>query len=74
MASPFEIQVSGRLPLALSAAILIRFGPVDLVEQPGRTALLGCIADQAALRALLCLIWDVGGSVVSVVVGPSGVP
>ena len=69
--SRFEIQVSGPLPLALTAAIGIRFGPVDLIKDQERTALHGWIADQAALRALLCLIWDVGCSVLSVVVRPA---
>jgi hypothetical protein len=68
MTSPFELEVSGRLPRALMQVISTRFGNIALMEQHKRTVLYGGVADQAALRALLCLIWDSGGSLVSVAV------
>jgi len=68
MTSPFELEVSGRLPQALMQVISIRFGGIALMEQQNGTVLYGGVADQAALRALLCLIWDNGGSLVSVAV------
>ena len=68
MTSPFELEVSGRLPQALTQVISIRFGGIALMEQQNGTVLSGGVADQAARRALLCLIWDNGGSLVSVAV------
>jgi hypothetical protein len=68
MTSPFELKVSGRLPQALMQLISTRFGNIALTEQQNGTVLHGGVADQAALRALLCLIWDSGGSLVSVAV------
>ena len=69
MTSPFELEVSGRLPQALMQVISTRFGDIALMEQQqSGTVLHGDVADQAALRALLCLIWDSGGSLVSVAV------
>lgn len=68
MTSPFELEVSGRLPQALVQVISSRFGNIALTEQQKGTVLYGGVADQAALRALLSLIWDSGGSLVSVAV------
>lgn len=68
MTSPFELEVSGRLPQALMQVISTRFGGIALMEQKNGTVLYGGVADQAALRSLLCLIWDSGGSLVSVAV------
>jgi hypothetical protein len=63
MTSRFEIQVTGRLPHALTQAISGRFGRVEIDGQANATVLNGRIADQAALRSLLGLIWDTGGSI-----------
>src|SRR3954449_7070124 len=68
MTSRYEVQVTGRLPQALAAAIANRFGEVVMRKQPGSTVLNGSIADQAALRSLLGLIWDTGCSVLAVTV------
>jgi len=68
MTSPFELEVSGHLPTGLMHLISTRFGNIALMEQQKGTVLYGGVADQAALRALLCLIWDSGGSLVSVAV------
>jgi hypothetical protein len=62
----FEVHVTGRLPRALTEAIGCRFGQVAMREQSKSTVLNGTVADQAALRSLLGLIWDTGGSVLSV--------
>jgi hypothetical protein len=43
--------------------IRVRFGDVTIRSDPGRTVLEGPIADQAAVRALLNLVWDAGGDV-----------
>ena len=70
MTSRFELQVAGRLPRALTEAIGARFGEVAMRTQPNSTVLAGSVADQAALRSLLGLIWDTGGQVVSVQTEP----
>ena len=70
MAFRFEVHVTGRLPQALTETIGTRFGRVAMGEWPNSTVLKGSIADQAALRALLGLIWDTGGSVLSVTLDP----
>ncbi|WP_211362119.1 hypothetical protein [Pseudonocardia cypriaca] len=43
--------------------IRARFGDVTIGSAPGLTVLEGLIADQAAARALLNLVWDAGGDV-----------
>jgi hypothetical protein len=65
MTSRFEARVTGRLPQALTATIAGRFGPVALRHQLDSTVLSGSLADQAALRSLLELIWDTGSGVLS---------
>jgi len=70
MTSRFEVHVTGRLPQTLTQAISARFGEIAMCKQPNTTVLSGNVADQAALRALLGLIWDTGGSVLTVTVHP----
>lgn len=60
MISTFELALAGPLPRALTEAISDRFGRVAVRPRSGRTVLEGRIADQAALRALLDLVWDMG--------------
>ena len=71
MTSRFEVRVTGRLPHAVSEAIVTRFGGVAMRQRPTSTVLTGSVADQAALRSLLGLIWDTGGSVLSVTLYPA---
>jgi phage baseplate assembly protein W len=68
MTARFEVQMTGRLHQALTAVIATRFGEVVMRKQPGSTVLNGKIADQAALRSLLGLIWDTGCTVLAVTV------
>jgi hypothetical protein len=63
-----EIQLGGRLPQTLAEVIGTRFGDVALGQQRKATVLVAHLSDQSALRALLCLIWDIGGNVMSVTV------
>jgi hypothetical protein len=70
MTSHVEVHVIGRLPQALTQAISARFGEFTMRTQSNSTVLNGSIADQAALRSLLGLIWDTGSSVLSVAVDP----
>jgi hypothetical protein len=64
----FDVELCGRLPQGLIRLMCDRFGDVAPRERPRSTSLHGSIPDQAALRALLCLIWDNGGTVLSVAV------
>jgi hypothetical protein len=74
MTSRFEVQVSGRLPQTLAESMSTRFGPVTIRMEPTSTVLTGRVCDQAALRALLDLIWDTGGSLLSVILEADAVP
>jgi len=62
----FEVHVTGRLPQGVTEAINTRLGKISTCQMPNSTVLNGSVADQAALRALLDLIWDTGGSVLLV--------
>jgi hypothetical protein len=73
MTSCFEVHVTGRLPRGLTEAINSRLGEISLCDTPDSTVLNGSVADQAALRALLGLIWDTGCSVLSVTLAPEPV-
>jgi hypothetical protein len=68
MTSRYEVHVTGRLPQALTATIATRLGEVVMRKQPDSTVLNGSVADQAALRSLLGLIWDTGCTVLAVTV------
>jgi len=70
MTSRFEVHVAGRLPQTLSEAISTRFADAAVDKQPNSTVLTGSLAEQAALRALLALIWDTGGTVLFVARDP----
>jgi hypothetical protein len=66
----FEVHVAGRLPEAFTDAIGTRFGKVTVRNEPNATVLNGRIADQAALRSLLTMIWDTNGNVLSANLDP----
>ena len=64
---PYEVQVEGELDLGWAEwfsdlAVTLRFAD----EQPPITTLTGPVADQAALRGLLCRLWDLNLTLVSV--------
>jgi hypothetical protein len=63
MTARFEVQVTGRLHQALTAA-----SPPGSGRSSCATVLNGKIADQAALRSLLGLIWDTGCTLLDVTV------
>lgn len=60
MVSTFELALAGPVPAAVADLIRDRFGEVAVRHRSGRTVLEGRIADQAAIRALLDLVWDMG--------------
>ncbi len=81
MTSRYHLALAGPVPTSVAELIAARFGHVTIRSDPGRsdpgrTVLEGLIADQAAVRALLGLVWDVGGEVrllrVSASSGPTG--
>jgi hypothetical protein len=47
----------------VAEVIRVRFGEVAIRSSADPTALDGLLADQAAVRALLTLVWDVGGEI-----------
>ena len=61
--SRYRVALAGPVPGSVTQLIRDRFGDVTIRRYPGRTELEGLIVDQAALRALLNLLWDMGGNV-----------
>jgi hypothetical protein len=63
----YEIQVQGELDRNWEAwfnglAITLSYAS----EQPPTTTLIGPVADQAALRGMLCRLWDLNLTLISV--------
>ena len=61
--SRYLVTLAGAVPGSVAQLIGERFGDVTIRRSPGRTELEGLIDDQAALRAMLNMLWDVGGDV-----------
>ena len=61
----YRVGVGAPLPAWVVAEIERRFGPVR-ITRGRRVTLCGTLADQAALRGLLTLLWDVDAEVVDV--------
>jgi hypothetical protein len=74
MTSPLEVRVTGCLSRALAEEIGERFEEVAVRPEGESSVLSGTIADQAALRSLLSLIWDTGGAVLSVTLDRNTLP
>jgi hypothetical protein len=70
--STYCLVVSGPMPSAVIGIVQDRFEDVRVCASPGRVVLQCSIPDQAALRALLTQVWDVGGAVVLVAVTSDG--
>jgi hypothetical protein len=66
--STYCLVVRGPLPSALVGMVRDRFDDVRVCAAPAGLVIECSIADQAALRALLTQVWDVGGAVVLVAV------
>jgi hypothetical protein len=63
----YEIQVQGELDQGWQQwfnglAITLTYTS----EQPATTTLIGAVADQAALRGMLCKLWDLNLTLISV--------
>lgn len=76
MSLRYRVGVTVPPPSDVIAEIERRFGPVAVRATPTRRpALHGTLADQAALRGLLTLLWDVNVEVISLrVVRPAARP
>ena len=61
----YRIGVGAPLPTDVVDEIERRFGPVR-ITRGRRVTLRGALTDQAALRGLLTLLWDVNAEVVAV--------
>jgi hypothetical protein len=73
MSLRYRVGVATPLPSGVIAEIERKFGPVAVrVTRTRRVTLHGTLVDQAALRGLLMLLWDVNAEVIGVRVGPSG--
>lgn len=64
--SRYRLLVAGRLPTTVTELLADRFGPAAVVVAGARRMVVDVDADQAALRALLTLLWDVGQDIESV--------
>lgn len=73
MATRYEVRLCGRLPQSAVGSIRSRCGDLVVRAERRNTVLTGTVADQAALRALLELIWDTGAGLLSLsVLAPDG--
>jgi hypothetical protein len=62
----YRIEIAGPIPAGLATEIRSRFAPTE-IRPVGRHVLIRTrTTDQAALRALLGLIWDVGAELHSI--------
>jgi hypothetical protein len=59
----YRLEIRGLLPRGAQEELRRRFGEVEVRSQGARTVVSGLTADQAALRAALSLLWDVGSEV-----------
>ncbi len=73
MVCRYHLALAGPLPATVAEVIRVRFGEVAVRSSVDRTALDGLVADQAAVRALLTLVWDVGGEIRLLRVSADGV-
>ena len=64
--SRYRLQVTGRLPRTVLDLIADRFGSAALIRAEEARTVVHIEGDQASLRALLTLLWDVGQDVASV--------
>jgi hypothetical protein len=64
--SRYRLLVTGRLPRTVRELIADRFGPAARIRAEESRTVVDIDGDQASLRALLTLLWDVGHDVGSV--------
>jgi hypothetical protein len=59
----YRLEIRGPLPRLARDELRRRFGEVEVQSDGDLTVLSGLSADQAALRAVLSLLWDLGSDV-----------
>jgi hypothetical protein len=59
----YRLEIRGPLPRVAQEELRRRFGDVEVRSQGARTVVSGLTVDQAALRAVLSLLWDVDSEV-----------
>ena len=59
----YRLEVHGPLPRAAQEELRRRFGEVEVQSEQTWTVVSGLTVDQAALRAVLSLLWDLGSEV-----------
>jgi len=59
----YRLEIHGPLPRVVREELHRRFGDVQVRSDGDRTVVSGLTADQAALRAVLSLLWDLGSEV-----------
>jgi hypothetical protein len=57
----YRVEIRGGLPRGLRDELHSRFGELTIHADSSGTVLSHLVLDQAGLRALLSLLWDVGG-------------
>jgi hypothetical protein len=65
----YEIQVQGELDRSWESwfnGLAVTLTGNAASEQPPTTTLIGPVADQAALRGMLCKLWDLNLTLISV--------
>jgi hypothetical protein len=60
MALDYQVEIRGTLPEAVQHELGERFGVITVNRKGDRTFLSGLTGDQAALAAVLRLLWDLG--------------
>ena len=69
----YRLEIRGRLPSVGREELRRRFGEIEVHSRGARTVVSGLTVDQAALRAALGLLWDVGCEIQLVrALSPSG--
>jgi hypothetical protein len=70
VASRYHLVVGGVLPAITANQLRCRFGDVTVASTSGQTVIDGIVADQASLRSLLALLWDIGSDVLELESSP----
>ena len=68
----YRLEIRGRLPRVAHEELRRRFGEVEVKSAGDLTVVPELMADQAALRAVLSLLWDLGSEVRLVGAIPAG--
>ena len=63
MVLTYRLEIRGRLPRVAHEELRRRFGEVEVRSWGACTVVSGLTVDQAALRAVLSLLWDIGSEV-----------